>query len=183
MHATLPPNSLFFGTIVESRSGNTHTQQMNSGTLKEIYVASGPGAPPQRLERVRAVPGQGLAGDRYFFKTGTYSKKDDGSRELTLIDDAVLAESLAALGPSLLEGGHRRNLVTAGVDLEKLVHSRFKIGDVEVEGVRYCDPCGYLAEITDPRAFDFLCVPRGGLRVRILNEGELAVGDVITVPA
>ena len=57
---------------------------------------------------------------------------------------------------------------------------RFRIGDVECEGVELCEPCAHLESMTQPgmiKAF----VHRGGLNADILTDGEITVGDPVTV--
>src|SRR5881396_2622440 len=86
---------------------------------------------------VRAVPGLGLEGDRYFLGTGTYSPKPShGNREVTLIE----TETVAALFDGVQNAeGHRlciklspaetrRNIATSGVPLNHLVDRLFGVG-------------------------------------------------------
>jgi len=48
---------------------------MWEGTVISIHVAAEASAPMQSITEVRAFPGRGLEGDRYFAGTGFYSKK------------------------------------------------------------------------------------------------------------
>ena len=43
----------------------------SGGRVVAIYTAAGPGYPMQLRDEVRAVPGRGLEGDRYFIDSGT----------------------------------------------------------------------------------------------------------------
>ncbi len=47
-----------------------------------------------------------------------------------------------------------------------------------LEGVRQCDPCGYLERITGKKVFQAL-KGRGGLRAVIVAGGTIRVGDPI----
>ena len=47
---------------------------MFEGTLISINIASAAEAPMQSVDEVRAVPGKGLEGDRYFVRQGTFYK-------------------------------------------------------------------------------------------------------------
>ncbi|MFN3741276.1 MAG: BMP family ABC transporter substrate-binding protein [Anaerolineales bacterium] len=58
-----------------------------------IHITPEAGGGMQEVPCVEAVAGQGLKGDRYYLKRGTYSDKDDGSRQVTLIE----VEALEAL--------------------------------------------------------------------------------------
>jgi MOSC domain-containing protein YiiM len=58
------------------------------------------------------------------------------------------------------------------------VDREFWVGAVRMRGVRLCEPCKYLEELTQPRVMAAL-VHRGGLRAQILDEGIIRTGDVI----
>ena len=53
-------------------------------------------------------------------------------------------------------------------------------GSVECLGVELCEPCLHLQSLTRPGVIKGLA-HRGGLNADILNDGDIAVGDSITV--
>ncbi len=63
---------------------------MFHGQLIGIYTAQHKGKELQPIDKVEAVTGRGLVGDRYFLKEGTYSAKDSPDREVTLIEIEAL---------------------------------------------------------------------------------------------
>lgn len=133
----------------------------------------------QPLDAVRAVPGFGLEGDRYFARAGTFSKKLLPEYELTLISAEAIAALRAEHGIDLAPGESRRNIVTRGVALNDLVGREFSLGAVRVRGIRLCAPCSHLERLTLPGVKHGLA-GRGGLRAQILTEGMVRVGDTIT---
>lgn len=149
------------------------------GTLAAIFIASDAAAPMQQLDTVRAVPGRGLEGDRYFLGTGAFSRWPGPRREVTLIEMEALEVIETETGLRLFNGEHRRNLVVRGVHLRTLVHQLFAIGEVQLRGVQPCLPCGYLETISAPGIRNALRY-RGGLRAAILSEGVLRIGDRLT---
>ncbi|WP_218827592.1 MOSC domain-containing protein [Rubricoccus marinus] len=150
-----------------------------SGHVRSIYIAPEAGAPVRRVERVRAVAGRGLEGDRYWAGVGSFSRWPGPVREVTLIAQEALDEAAGAFGVAVGEGEHRRNLVTEGIDLGSLLKQRFSVGPVQMEGLRICAPCKYLIRVTgQDRIFDAL-VRRGGLRARVLSSGEIREGDTV----
>lgn len=160
---------------------------MWEGSVVSIHIASEASAPMQSIPKVRAFPGRGLEGDRYFTGTGFYSKKPShGGREVTLIEveavEALFAEVINAEGERLqikfAASDTRRNVVTSGVPLNHLVGREFWIGAVLMRGTRLCEPCRHLEDLTQPGVLSGL-IHRGGLRALILNEGRIHVGDVI----
>lgn len=130
-------------------------------------------------DRVKAVPGRGLEGDRYFLNQGTFSphpQKPDF--ELTLIQQEHIDAFAQATGLPFTAASARRNIVTVGVDLNDLVGKNFFVGPVEVRGIRLCEPCNYLAKITHREVLAGL-VHKGGLRAQILSTGVIQKGDPI----
>ena len=149
------------------------------GKIVEVLIADSPAAPALSVNRVRAVPGLGLEGDRYFKGGGTFSphpQKPDF--ELTLVQLEHIEAFAASAAIAFTAHDARRNLVTSGVDLNSLVGREFRIGDVVIRGLRLCEPCNYLATQTTPAVLRGL-VHKGGLRAQILTEGEIRVGDSI----
>src|SRR5579864_5001039 len=150
-----------------------------TGKLVAIHIGRTKGEPLSAVERVSAVPGQGLTGDRYFFRSGTFSGGDpSGGRDVTLVEVEAIEAVARETGITLSAAETRRNLATRGVRLNDLVSKRFRIGDVVLEGVRLCEPCAHLESLTRPgvlKAFLHRC----GLRANIVEGGELRVGDDI----
>lgn len=149
------------------------------GRLIGIFVAPDKGLELSAVDQARAVPGRGLEGDRYFLAQGTYSKKGPRpDQEVSLIESEALAALAAEGGPRLEPAKSRRNLLTAGVPLNHLVGRHFLVGEVRLEGLRLCEPCGHMEKLSSPGAREGL-LHRGGLRARILSEGLLRPGDAI----
>jgi MOSC domain-containing protein YiiM len=145
------------------------------GQLIGIFAGQRKGGDLQSFEQIEAVAGQGLVGDRYFLKEGTFSEKDGPDREVTLIE----AEALEALAReceiTLPPAQTRRNLLTRGVPLNHLVGQEFGIGQVILRGIRLCEPCGHLEKLTKVGVKAGL-IHRGGLRAQIVADGVLRVG-------
>ncbi len=130
------------------------------------------------VQEARAIAGKGLEGDRYLSQTGKFSDRPGPARQLTLIEleslEALQSEDSVTLSP--LES--RRNIVTRGVPLNHLVDRKFRLGEVVARGVRLCEPCEYLEEITRKKVIGGL-THRGGLRAEILEGGIVRIGDQI----
>jgi len=149
-----------------------------AGEVVSLHIASAREAPTKPVPSVRAVPGRGLEGDRYFTASGTYSDRPGPWREITLIEseaiEALARDNEVAIAP----GDARRNVVTRGVPLNHLVGREFRLGGVRLRGIRLCEPCAHLEGLTRRGVLGGL-VHRGGLRAQILTEGEIRVGDRI----
>ena len=148
------------------------------GVVEAIAVAASAELEPTLVDRVRAVAGQGLEGDRYAKGEGTFSGGTGDGRALTLIEGEVLDAMSLPDGSRLGPAEARRNLVTRGISLNPLVGRRFTVGEVECEGRRLCEPCAHLQQLTAPGVLRGL-VHRGGLRADILGDGEIEVGAAV----
>jgi MOSC domain-containing protein YiiM len=151
------------------------------GTLIGIYVADAAGTPMRSTDRADFVAGQGIAGDRYFAGTGTYSpiaKKP--SQEVTLIEQEEIDAFNAAHRGTIGAEDLRRNLVTRGIALNDLVGVEFAIGGVVLKGIRLCEPCAYIADRTRPDVLPAMA-HRAGLRAAVIVPGTARVGDSIAV--
>ena len=153
-----------------------------SARVVGIYVAESGGADPVSQERATAIAGKGLAGDRYANGSGFYSElpTTPGARELTLIDREAVEAAFAAVGEPVDFASTRRNVVTEGVHLRGLIGKQFTIGSTICEGVRDCPPCNHLEELTGLKLMKPF-IYTGGLRARVVADGEFAVGDPIIV--
>jgi hypothetical protein len=154
-----------------------------TGSVEAVYVAGDAGEPMEELERVEAVAGKGLRGDRYFADVETGKFVDwEGERpsgyDVTLIEreavDAVAREAGIDLSPA----DHRRNVVTRDVPLNHLVGERFRVGDAVCRGVRLCEPCGYLENRTEDGVLDAYR-HRGGLRADVVDTGVVEPGATV----
>jgi MOSC domain-containing protein YiiM len=68
--------------------------------------------------------------------------------------------------------------VTHDVPLNHLVGRTFQVGSVTLRGIRLCEPCLHIAELTHHNVLTGL-IHRGGLRAQILTEGIIRIGDPI----
>jgi MOSC domain-containing protein YiiM len=142
---------------------------MSEGRVEGIFI--GPAKTlPEAVERVRAVAGRGLEGNRHFYEHA------GPGRALTLIQAEALEAMRDETGIDVSAAASRRNVLTRGIDLNALVGRRFRVGDVECVGVELCHPCSTLEKLTQKGVIKGL-VNRGGLNADIVTDGEIAVGD------
>ncbi len=144
-----------------------------------IYISPSASTLPHSVQSVRALAGRGLDGDRYALGSGTFSG-NSGQRDVTLIEAEALDHFVRDYSHPLDPAQTRRNLLTRGVRLNELVGCDFIIGAVRMRGLRLCEPCAHLARLTSAPVLPGL-IRRGGLYAQILQDGELAVGDPISI--
>ena len=125
----------------------------------------------EECSTIECVTDRGIRGDRYF------DLEPGHKGQITFFADEVhraLGEELGG-GPSSPEV-FRRNVITDGVDLNRLIGRRFSLGGIEFEGVEEARPCYWMNRAFAEGAHEAL-KGRGGLRARILTDGELSRGD------
>ena len=144
-----------------------------AGAVAGILIAPVAEAPLVPVGSVVALPGKGLAGDRYAAGGGTFSGPGRGY-QLTLVEAEVLDEI------QLRWEDARRNIVTTGLSLYPLVGRRFRVGPVQCIGRRLAEPCAHLEKLARPGLLRPL-VHLGGLRADILTGGTISVGDEVSV--
>lgn len=126
-------------------------------------------APAVSLPEIECVAGQGLRGDRFF----GYQENYKG--QITFFAAEVYEDLRNHLKIYDREPGVlRRNVLTAGMDLNKLVGQDFFVQGIHFAGVAECSPCFWMNQAFGPGTEEYLR-GRGGLRARILSTGILHV--------
>jgi len=124
----------------------------------------------RELGAARCRAGWGLEGDRF------YGYRPDYKGQITFFAwETILAARHKFEVPALSPAAFRRNVIVEGLDLNALIGVRFALGDVEFEGTGESRPCHWMNQVVAPGAEDWLR-GQGGLRAKILTEGELRVG-------
>lgn len=133
----------------------------------------------QRVDAVEAVLG-GLEGDRYLKHAGYWTPMGDEC-EVTMIEGEALDDIESAGSVSVSDGQHRRNIVTRGVTLRDLAGKQIRVGEAVMAYDRPRPPCRYIESITQRGMTRALAARRGGICLRVVEEGTVRVGDAIEV--
>jgi MOSC domain-containing protein YiiM len=123
--------------------------------------------PATEVPVIECVAGHGIRGDRFFDYQNDY-KGQITFFSLEVFEELCGAFELQDCSPALV----RRNVITRDVDLNKLIDREFEIQGVRFSGTGECRPCYWMDRAIAPGAEEFL-KGRGGLRAKILNDGEL----------
>src|ERR1700680_3538387 len=98
----------------------------SAGRVVAIHISPTSEGTMTAVDDVRAVPGQGLEGDRYFLGVGSYSDPPEPSRQVTLLEPEAREALTRDYGCTLPPGASRRNITTAGMALNHLVGQEFR---------------------------------------------------------
>lgn len=127
-------------------------------------------APAVDVRSVQARAGYGLQGDRF------YGYRPDYNGQVTFFEWDVYEQAKQEFGvPRLKADAFRRNVIVEGIHLNALIGSRFSLGGIDFEGVSEAKPCYWMNQVVAPGAEQWLR-GRGGLRAKILTDGELHAG-------
>ena len=126
--------------------------------------------PTLDIPTVKCRAGWGLEGDRF------YGYRPDYKGQVTFFAWETVVAAREKFGvPALSPAAFRRNVIVEGADLNALIDHRFTLGGVEFEGVAESKPCYWMDSVVASGAEEWL-QGRGGLRAKILGDGELHVG-------
>jgi MOSC domain-containing protein YiiM len=146
-------------------------EQLQRGTVEAIHIHSGRSEPMVAVPDAVLEAGAGIIGD-------SYAGLGIAGSHITFIAAEGIAAMVDRTGIPLEASETRRNVLTRGVDVNLLVGRRFKVGDAVCYGVKPCNPCNHLEELTRPGVRAGLS-GQGGLRADVLEGGNIRPGDRI----
>ncbi len=155
---------------------------MRSGRLGGIARHDRPRGPIETLGRVAVNRAEGIHGD---FR-GAVKPGKTGKRQISMIEAASWSEAMADLGltgeDTLPWHVRRANLLVEGMRLPREPGKVIAIGpSVRIEVTGECDPCSRMEEIAPGLKAALMPDWRGGVLGRVIEEGEIAVGDEIRI--
>ena len=149
----------------------------NVGVVSLICISPTAGGLMGRVTEVEAIAGSGLKGDRYATAEGSWNKGSFGKGQVTLMNTIFFEMS----GFSFEES--RRNIFVQGVELMWLIGREFRIGDAQMRGVKYCDPCNRPSKLArKEHSFQEAFFDRGGLVAEVLESGIIKIGSLLVPP-
>ena len=115
------------------------------------------------------MAGRGIVDDRFF------DHKENFKGQITFFASEVFEDVCLQLGvDGRSPGVARRNVITAGIDLNRLIGEEFVLQGVRFAGVEECRPCYWMEQALGPGA-EAALRGRGGLQAKILTGGPLRV--------
>jgi MOSC domain-containing protein YiiM len=125
--------------------------------------------PMVEVDRVQAVSGRGLVGDRYFERPSGHKGQVTFFAEETW-RQLCRKFAISDRGPEVF----RRNVLVSDADLNSLVGVEFEVQGVRFLGTEYCKPCIWMDQAFAPGTLATLSAwTAGGLRTRVLSDGWL----------
>lgn len=152
------------------------------GRLSGIARHDRPRGPIEELAQVAVTRSEGLHGD---FR-GAVRPGKTPRRQVSLIEAESWAAAMRELG---LEGRdalswsvRRANLLVEGIRLPREEGKVIAIGaSLRIEVTAECDPCSRMEEIQPGLKAVLMPDWRGGVLGRVLNDGDIVVGDEVRI--
>ena len=155
----------------------------SAATIRHLFISPGHNffgrhGPPAGEHATADVPvvrvraGWGIEGDRFF------GYRPDYNGQITFFGWEIFLAARQHFGvPALRADAFRRNVIIEGVHLPDLIGARFTLGGIEFEGMGEAKPCHWMNSAVAPGAEEWLR-GRGGLRAKVLTDGELTCGAI-----
>jgi MOSC domain-containing protein YiiM len=124
-----------------------------------------------RVDRAELVPGRGLRG----------SADQGGKRQISIISEEAWSDAVRELGVDVDPAARRANVLVRGVDLENARGKLLRIGPCLVRIYGEVTPCERMNEAQPGLRAALRPHWRGGAFGEIVEGGEIAVGDVVTL--
>ncbi len=148
--------------------------------IERLFLSPTRGAAQWECRQLELLAGQGVVGDRHF------AQANWAGQQLTLVEAEEIERFCAHAGRATDLSLTRRNVVTRGIRLNKLVGRQFRLGGSLLVGIELCEPCRTLGQrlanetLSAPEVVKYW-VGRGGLRANVLISGNVACGDALTL--
>ena len=141
----------------------------------KICITKNSGEEMQDIDSIEVLANKGIVNDRYF------NENNDQDIQITFIESENIDYVNEISSTSVPYIDFRRNIITKGIKLNKLVDKEFLIGNVKIKGHRLCNPCKYLQDKLNIENLLKKLVNIGGLRCEILTDGRISVKDKIKI--
>ncbi len=152
---------------------------MTAGRLAGIARHDRPKGPMETVDHVVVSIAEGVHGD---FRGGLAATKPGRKRQVSLIEAECVVAAMTEAGAVLDWSDCRRNLLVQGLHLPREEGTRVRIGQsLVLEVTCECDPCERMDALHEGLRAALTPDWRGGFLCRVIEDGEIAVGDEIRI--
>ena len=144
-------------------------------SVVNICIAPESGKKMEEMNSIKVIANKGIVNDRYF------KENNDKNNQITLIESENVDYYNKISGTNFIPTDFRRNVITKGISLNKLVGKEILIGEVRLKIHDLCEPCRYLQELLGEKNLVKKLLNRGGLRCELLTNGNINVNDPIKI--
>ena len=118
---------------------------------------------------------KGIINDRYY---ENFKKKYE---QVTLIESEKISNFNNNIKRKFNYKDFRRNIITTGIDLNKMINKKIQINNVVLKIHQLCQPCRYLQNKLSVDNLVKLLTNKGGVRAEIVQSGIISTFDEIKI--
>lgn len=118
---------------------------------------------------------KGIINDRYY---ENFKKKYE---QVTLIESEKIIYFNNCIKSKFNYKDFRRNIITTGIDLNKMINKKIQINNVVLKIHQLCQPCRYLQNKLNVYNLVKLLKNKGGVRAEIVKSGIISTFDEIKI--
>ena len=118
---------------------------------------------------------KGIINDRYY---ENFKKKYE---QVTLIESEKISYFNNNIKSKFNYKDFRRNIITTGIDLNKMINKKIQINNVVLKIHQLCQPCRYLQNKLNVDNLVKLLTNNGGVRAEIVQSGVISTFDEIKI--
>ena len=143
--------------------------------IKAINITNLSGKSTIYLNQAILIRRKGIINDRY------YENFKEKYEQVTLIESEKISYFNNNIKSKFDYKDFRRNIVTTGIDLNKMINKKLQINNVVLKIHQLCQPCRYLQNKLNIDNLVKLLTNNGGVRAEIVQSGVISTFDEIKV--
>ena len=118
---------------------------------------------------------KGIINDRY------YENFKEKYEQVTLIESEKISDFNNNIKRKFNYKDFRRNIITTGINLNKMINKKIQINNVVLKIHQLCQPCRYLQNKLSVDNLVKLLTDKGGVRAEIVQSGIISTFDEIKI--
>ena len=146
----------------------------------KICIAKKASLSPILKDRINAIKGMGIKGDRYYLGQGKWSAKNKPHQQISLIESENIDLINFHFKNKFNYQDFRRNIITKNIKLNGLIGQKIIVGESMLKVIKLRHPCLYLANLLneDKELVRHLKL-KGGIVCEIIKSGTIKINDKI----
>ena len=143
--------------------------------IKAINISNIEGKNTFYINQAILYKKKGIINDRY------YGNFKESYEQVTLIESEKIDDFNKKTKNKFEYKDFRRNIITSGINLNKLLNKKIQINNVVFKIHELCQPCKYLQNKLEVKNLVKLLAFKSGVRAEILMSGEISINDQIKI--
>ncbi len=143
--------------------------------IKAINITNLSGESTVYVNQAILKRNKGIINDRYY---ENFKKKYE---QVTLIESEKISYFNNNIKSKFNYKDFRRNIITTGIDLNKMINKQIQINNVILKIHELCQPCRYLQNKLSVENLVKFLKNKGGVRAEIMQSGVISTFDEIKI--